>query len=127
MRLLVALQSTRPASTREFLGLCALQIRRELLDLRRTRPARNRGLAQAELEPDPHQAHSEELDLWCCFHEEVDACLRQSGKSLVCCITTAGRTGGSRSSRDEREDDPQAMGDRPLCPEWRFRRSLAPS
>jgi RNA polymerase sigma-70 factor (ECF subfamily) len=37
LRLLRALETVNPASTRAFFGLAAAQIRRELLDLRRTR------------------------------------------------------------------------------------------
>jgi RNA polymerase sigma factor (sigma-70 family) len=79
-RLLRSLQQIAdpPASVRDFLGLAAAHIRRELLDLaRRSRAAKRRGevdwnseealpVPQAAVTPD------DELERWCRFHEAVE-------------------------------------------------------
>jgi RNA polymerase sigma-70 factor (ECF subfamily) len=84
MRLLRSLQEIRPASTREFFGLAAEQVRRELLDLARhffgpqgvganhasNGPADDSG-APADDPPDPGD-DPEELERWCAFHQEVE-------------------------------------------------------
>ncbi|HEY7329052.1 MAG TPA: sigma-70 family RNA polymerase sigma factor [Gemmataceae bacterium] len=83
LRLLRALRDVQPANTREFFGLAAVQIRRELLDLARhfngegfaplasanpTTECVALGLEQALEVPE----ENEDLDLWCRFHESVD-------------------------------------------------------
>jgi RNA polymerase sigma-70 factor (ECF subfamily) len=80
MRLLHTLQATQPESTRHFVNLSALHIRRELLDL--ARHYRNRldapggaggeeGQGAAEV-PDPGNDLAGDLDLWSAFHEQVE-------------------------------------------------------
>jgi RNA polymerase sigma factor (sigma-70 family) len=78
VRLLRTLRNLRPESTRDFLNLAALHIRRELLDLARhfrsrlDRPtgAGDDGDELAEL-PDGSGAGGE-LELWAAFHEQLD-------------------------------------------------------
>jgi RNA polymerase sigma factor (sigma-70 family) len=81
MRLLRALESVRPESTRAFFGLAAEQMRRELLDLARhfygpqgqgahhdsvgARPDASRQRIE------PAGPADDDLDRWCRFHEEV--------------------------------------------------------
>jgi RNA polymerase sigma-70 factor (ECF subfamily) len=82
MRLLKALKSLRPENTREFYGLAALHIRRELLDVaRRYRGAKSgqstfgpRPGDSGEFDdlPDPDFTEAQELERWCAFHEEVE-------------------------------------------------------
>ncbi|MGL4550796.1 MAG: RNA polymerase sigma factor [Gemmataceae bacterium] len=73
MRLLNALRSVRPASTREFFGLSALQMRRELLDLaaaaarRKTTP-----LEEDHADALTERATMADIELWSGFHEAVD-------------------------------------------------------
>ena len=83
LRLLRALESVRPESTRAFFGLAAEQMRRELLDLARhfygplgvganhasvgDNPV---GSPQAFDPPDPENDTSD-LERWCQFHQEV--------------------------------------------------------
>ena len=75
MRLLRSLHAMAPANTREFMGLAALHIRRELLDLARHfrgRAARaDGGAAPVEELPSPESA-GDDLDLWIDFHEAVE-------------------------------------------------------
>lgn len=83
VRLLKALESIRPASTREYFGLAALQIRRRLLDLaRHFGGPRGLGTKHKSLPPgdgatplddvpDPH-TDAYGLDLWQQFHEAVE-------------------------------------------------------
>lgn len=82
IRLLRALGEVRPASTREFFGLAAEQMRRELLDLVRRlrgplaaeRPAagsQRDGSAPAGLDPQDQQDSADDLDRWAAFHEGV--------------------------------------------------------
>jgi RNA polymerase sigma factor (sigma-70 family) len=69
MRLLAALRSVVPGSTREFFGLSALQIRRELLDLAQSQAGRKTvGLDEAGGVAAPAD---EDLELWQDFHEAV--------------------------------------------------------
>jgi RNA polymerase sigma-70 factor (ECF subfamily) len=77
MRLLRTLQNIRPQSTRDFVNLAALHIRRELLDLARHCRGRREHtgaaggsdvLAQA---PDRNGAEKD-LELWTSFHEEAE-------------------------------------------------------
>jgi RNA polymerase sigma factor (sigma-70 family) len=80
LRLLHALRQVDPASTREFFGLAAMQIRRELLDLARHFKGRT-PLLEQDL-PDvgrPEGSHFDvveetepDLDFWCSFHEAVE-------------------------------------------------------
>ncbi len=73
LRLMNALRDVRPASTREFAGLAALQARRELLDLARHHRARGSDVRV----PDPATGDfgadggdgPDELELWSRFHE----------------------------------------------------------
>jgi RNA polymerase sigma factor (sigma-70 family) len=81
LRLLRALKEVEPATSREFFGLAAELVRRELLDLARhfysskgmgnhkSSPALGDS-APAGLEP-PAPAEDLELERWCGFHEEV--------------------------------------------------------
>jgi RNA polymerase sigma-70 factor (ECF subfamily) len=82
-RLLRALQEVDPPSVRDFFGLVAEQMRRELLDLARHYHHRHlqalRGASDAEGSEasgtlaDPRDAAEavEELEKWCVFHEAV--------------------------------------------------------
>jgi RNA polymerase sigma-70 factor (ECF subfamily) len=83
MRLLRALESIRPESTRQFLGLAAEQMRRELLDLARHYYGpqgeganhESLGLGPGESRPGidpPAESGGGDLDRWTEFHEEVD-------------------------------------------------------
>jgi RNA polymerase sigma-70 factor (ECF subfamily) len=84
LRLLRALQEVRPANTREFFGLAAEQLRRELLDLSRhffgPRGAGAHHASQAGhtdpqgegCEPADSTNEGEELERWCAFHEAVE-------------------------------------------------------
>lgn len=82
LRLLRSLREIRPTNTREFFGLAALQVRRELLDL--VRHFRGEGFARfasTGAAADPARAgqeqvmesptENEDLELWCRFHESV--------------------------------------------------------
>jgi RNA polymerase sigma-70 factor (ECF subfamily) len=82
LRLLRAVESVRPESTRAFFGLAAEQIRRELLDLaRHFYGPHGLGANHASNGPGPETSHAEfepatpadedDLDRWCRFHEEV--------------------------------------------------------
>jgi RNA polymerase sigma factor (sigma-70 family) len=82
VRLLRALKAVRPASTREYFGLAADQIRRELLTLaeHHRRPCRSPGGPVASLSPsdscpapDPVAATDEDLERWTAFHEAAAA------------------------------------------------------
>jgi RNA polymerase sigma factor (sigma-70 family) len=83
LRLLRALREIRPANTREFFGLAAVQIRRELLDLARhffgpegeganhaSRTALA-GSSEGEWDPIDRRSDVEDLQRWCDFHQEV--------------------------------------------------------
>ena len=83
LRLLKSLQSLRPGSTREFFGLAATQIRRELLDLAnhfRKKPLvceTDLGPATtddnlAPLDPSDSNPGTKELDHWTAFHKAVE-------------------------------------------------------
>jgi RNA polymerase sigma-70 factor (ECF subfamily) len=71
---------TAPASVRDFLGLAAAHIRRELLDLaRRCGSAKRRGDvsldeggSRAGLDPAVSEDDPDELECWRRFHEEVE-------------------------------------------------------
>jgi RNA polymerase sigma-70 factor (ECF subfamily) len=87
LRLYRALEETRPESPREFFGLAALQIRRELIDLARhhfgpqgqaanhqthgPRPEGESG-AEAAREPAGPAEDPAELERWCAFHRKVE-------------------------------------------------------
>lgn len=76
LRLIAALRDVRPTTTRAFVGLAVLQVRRELLDLARHFAARG----AASRVPDPGTADfgsaaSEsvgDLELWARFHTAAD-------------------------------------------------------
>jgi RNA polymerase sigma-70 factor (ECF subfamily) len=79
LRLLRALEQVRPKSMREFFGLAAEQMRRELLDLARhfcgplgleTRLARQHPGHDPSAAPDDY-ADPDELERWCAFHDCV--------------------------------------------------------
>jgi RNA polymerase sigma-70 factor (ECF subfamily) len=78
LRLLRALESVTPASTREFFGLAATQIRRELLDLTRHYYGREGlGLHHTShdglpTQADPARTIDADLERWTQFHEEVE-------------------------------------------------------
>jgi RNA polymerase sigma-70 factor (ECF subfamily) len=84
MRLLRALQNIRPHSMREFFGLAAQQMRRELLDLARhyygphgeganhaSHAPANDSSAPAH-EPPDRANEPDDLERWCAFHQEVE-------------------------------------------------------
>jgi RNA polymerase sigma-70 factor (ECF subfamily) len=83
-RLLRALREVEPTSVRDFFGLAAVQMRRELLDLARHHHSRQmHGLSHAmgaagrgsgAAVPDPLEVAEdpEELEKWCAFHEAVE-------------------------------------------------------
>jgi RNA polymerase sigma-70 factor (ECF subfamily) len=84
LRLLRALQDVEPTSVRNFFGLAAEQMRRELLDLARhyrTRrafgpshaagPGRGHSKVRAPEPPDAAE-DADELEKWCAFHEAVE-------------------------------------------------------
>jgi RNA polymerase sigma factor (sigma-70 family) len=82
IRLMRALRAVRPASTREYFGLAAEQIRRELLTLadHHRRPCRSPGGPVVSLSPSAsHPAHDpiaasppyEDLERWAAFHQAV--------------------------------------------------------
>jgi RNA polymerase sigma-70 factor (ECF subfamily) len=78
IRLLRTLQNVKPASSRDFLNLAAVEIRRELLDLARHFGGRRYDYATGAGASDrlaalPGQSESaDELELWCRFHEAVE-------------------------------------------------------
>jgi RNA polymerase sigma-70 factor (ECF subfamily) len=84
LRLLRALGEVRPANTREFFGLAALQLRRELLDLAKhfygphgaganhASQAPGDGPPGQAREPADRRGDAEELERWCAFHREVE-------------------------------------------------------
>jgi RNA polymerase sigma-70 factor (ECF subfamily) len=82
LRLLRSLRQldAAPASVREFLGLAAAHIRRELLDLARRCGAAKRRAEVAlptsdtseRLDPPASEENSDELERWQRFHEEVE-------------------------------------------------------
>jgi RNA polymerase sigma factor (sigma-70 family) len=81
LRLLRALESVQPDSTRAFFGLAAEQMRRELLDLTRHfygPQGEGANLARAENDPgkcrpgfEPVDREDSDLEQWCEFHQEV--------------------------------------------------------
>jgi RNA polymerase sigma-70 factor (ECF subfamily) len=84
LRLLRALEEVRPATTQQFFGLAAEQMRRELLDLARhfhgrhgvgANHASRAALADAEspgAELPDLAPEARELEKWCAFHERVE-------------------------------------------------------
>jgi RNA polymerase sigma-70 factor (ECF subfamily) len=84
LRLLRALRDVDPASVRDFFGLAAEQMRRELLDLARHYRAQRihslRCAANSEgndsganlSDPPAETEDYEELEKWCAFHEAVE-------------------------------------------------------
>jgi RNA polymerase sigma factor (sigma-70 family) len=84
VRLLRSLEQIRPTSTRQFFGLAAEQIRRELLDLARHfygpegHGANHASCAVGDdstgsgFEPADQADSPEELEEWCAFHQEVE-------------------------------------------------------
>jgi RNA polymerase sigma factor (sigma-70 family) len=87
VRLLRALEDVRPPSVRDFFGLAAAQMRRELLDLARhyqgphgpgAHHASRAGRAGAEEVPDPaldptdSAGAARELERWSAFHAQVE-------------------------------------------------------
>lgn len=84
LRLLRALEQVRPSSVRDFFGLAAEQMRRELLDLARHfhgpeglaahhRSWMNHGKDESSrLEPAEPSADAEEFEKWEAFHEGVE-------------------------------------------------------
>lgn len=100
LRMLNALQSVQPASTRDFFRLAAVQMRRELLNLaaqlsrRREVPWENPQGAESDVGLDvvDHRAVPvEHLEQWCRFHEEV-AALPVEQVEVVCLIFYHGWT-----------------------------------
>jgi len=87
MRLLRALEEVRPTSVREFFGLAAMQMRRELLDLARHYlgpqgaaahhaswpPRAGSSNTKSEFAPPDRVESVEDLEQWCAFHEAVEA------------------------------------------------------
>jgi len=100
LRLLKSLEAVRPESTRQFFGLAAEQLRRELLDLARHYQgphglgahhasgvlAPPTGNAVPGLDPaDPAAAETAELERWQAFHEAV-ATLPEDEREVVALI-----------------------------------------
>ncbi len=80
LRLLRALGEVEPASVRDFFGLAAEQMRRELLDLARRHNGPGRPGAQhasrdgaAAMQPPDRRDEPDELERWQAFHEAVAA------------------------------------------------------
>jgi RNA polymerase sigma factor (sigma-70 family) len=71
LRLLNSLREVMPASTRDFINLSAVHVRRELLDLAR-RFARRREEGAAKDELTARAAPAIDLDSWCRFHEAIE-------------------------------------------------------
>jgi RNA polymerase sigma factor (sigma-70 family) len=83
LRLLLALESVRPESTRDFFGLAAEQMRRELLDLCRrlygpqgiganhASVGDSRGGIRQAFDPPDVAIGNSDIDKWCEFHAEV--------------------------------------------------------
>jgi RNA polymerase sigma-70 factor (ECF subfamily) len=83
VRLIRALREVRPASMREFYGLAATQVRRELLDMtRQLYGPHGVGANHGSVSPDdsaerqmldpPVDNDERELEKWCLFHEQVE-------------------------------------------------------
>lgn len=76
LRLVTALHAVRPASAREFAGLAALQVRRELLDLARHFAARGAGAKLRDPGTDDFGAAAldspADLELWTRFHAAAE-------------------------------------------------------
>jgi RNA polymerase sigma factor (sigma-70 family) len=76
LRLLNSLKKVRPASTRDFVNLAAVHIRRELLDLARHFAGRGQAplAAAADLADGKGDgtAQAAALESWCRFHEAVE-------------------------------------------------------
>jgi RNA polymerase sigma-70 factor (ECF subfamily) len=84
LRLLRALEQVRPADTRQFFGLAAEQMRRELLDLGRhffgpqgcgahhASRAPGDDSTDGGADPPDRADHPRELERWSAFHEEVE-------------------------------------------------------
>jgi RNA polymerase sigma factor (sigma-70 family) len=76
VRLMRALQNVDPppANTRDFRGLAALQIRRELRDMARTANAKRRGEVPLmdDAPPTAPPDQSSGMDLWAAFHEAAE-------------------------------------------------------
>jgi RNA polymerase sigma factor (sigma-70 family) len=83
LRLLRALESVRPDSTRHFFNLAAVQLRRELIDLgRHVYGPRGAGTHDASLPPEPQGgdpcaafadgAAADDLERWSAFHAAVE-------------------------------------------------------
>src|SRR4051812_9531965 len=86
MRLLRALEQVRPDSMRDFFGLAATQMRRELLDLARHffgpqgagahaagQPGENTVSGAADpADPADRVETREDLERWCLFHQQVE-------------------------------------------------------
>ena len=102
LRLLRALEEVRPASSRDFFGLAAEQMRRELLDLARHFNG-PRGLAanyqsnvENTSEPRSRQVPLEvaddpgELERWERFHQAVEALPAEERETVGLISTTAG-------------------------------------
>jgi RNA polymerase sigma factor (sigma-70 family) len=83
LRLLRALEQVQPGSMREFFGLAAEQMRRELLDLAKhfhgplgaganhASHVREDNSSVASAEPPDKADNAKELERWCAFHEGV--------------------------------------------------------
>lgn len=80
VRLLRALQEIQPGSVREFFGLAATQIRRELLDLARHFKGQEihqlrfpeGSQAGRGIDPPDNTEDPQDLESWCRFHEAVE-------------------------------------------------------
>jgi RNA polymerase sigma-70 factor (ECF subfamily) len=83
LRLLKSLQSVKPGSVREFYGLAATHIRRELIDLtryfdRQRRPPlvsvspQGQDSTAAAWDPAAESVDGNELDKWCRFHQAAE-------------------------------------------------------
>ncbi len=71
LRLLNCLRQVRPASTRDFINLSAVQIRRELLDLARRFACRQHDCPGGE-DLDALETPAIDMDTWSRFHQAVE-------------------------------------------------------
>ena len=71
MRLLAALRELKPASTRDFMNLAAVQIRRELLDLAR-QSRRKKFEPEVDVGASESTSAPADVELWTRFHEAVE-------------------------------------------------------
>lgn len=72
IRLVRSLKEVRPDSTRSFYNLAAVQMRRELLDLARTRAAHPTLISEGEPRAEIPAASDADFDRWVHLHEAIE-------------------------------------------------------